>query len=152
MKMKTVLSKKDHAVSLPEPRAIKMAITIFRIKPKYQPCSNSHICKSPYLPRIAIFILLWAGVQTQLMAEVPLARQVALRHMLKQDCGSCHGMTLKGGLGPALTVDQIADKPKQLLLTTILNGRPGTPMPPFRGMLTEEEVHWLVDLLYKGDV
>ncbi|MDX2370482.1 MAG: hypothetical protein QNK36_19105, partial [Colwellia sp.] len=29
-------------------------------------------------------------------------RKAQLTHMVKQDCGSCHGMTLKGGLGPAL--------------------------------------------------
>ena len=23
-----------------------------------------------------------------------------LEHLVKQDCGSCHGLTLKGGLGP----------------------------------------------------
>ncbi|HAF55336.1 MAG TPA: cytochrome C55X NirC, partial [Thauera sp.] len=26
-----------------------------------------------------------------------------LIHIVRQDCGSCHGLTLKGGLGPALT-------------------------------------------------
>jgi len=99
-----------------------------------------------------LLILLLLGLQFRVEAEVPVARQDVLRHMLKQDCGSCHGLTLKGGLGPALTVNEIANKPRQLLRSTILNGRPGTPMPPFRGMLTEEEVHWLVELLYKGDV
>lgn len=98
-----------------------------------------------------LFLFLSAKPMTAL-ADVSIERQATLRHMLKQDCGSCHGMTLKGGLGPALTVNEIANKPKQLLHTTILDGRPGTPMPPFRGMLTEEEVHWLVELLYKGDV
>lgn len=105
-----------------------------------------------YLLRIAVLVLLLAGYQIQLKAEVPAARQATLRNMLKQDCGSCHGLTLKGGLGPALTTNEIASKPRQLLLTTILEGRPGTPMPPFRGILTEEEVRWLVELLYKGNI
>lgn len=105
-----------------------------------------------FLFRAGILLLLLPGLHVEVLADVPVTRQAALRHMLKQDCGSCHGMTLKGGLGPALTANEIANKPRQLLLTTILDGRPGTPMPPFRGMLTEEEVHWLVDLLYKGDV
>ena len=28
-------------------------------------------------------------------------RSEELRNLLIQDCGSCHGITLKGGLGPA---------------------------------------------------
>lgn len=90
------------------------------------------------------------SLPVQATADISVARQAVLRNMLKQDCGSCHGLTLKGGLGPALTVTAISGKPRQLLETTILDGRAGTPMPPFRGLLTEEEVSWLVDLLYRG--
>ena len=107
---------------------------------------------SSSLFKVGLVVCLALGLQAQVLADVPVSRQLALRHMLKQDCGSCHGMTLKGGLGPALTASDVAMKPKQLMHATILNGRPGTPMPPFRGLLTEEEVHWLVELLYKGDV
>ena len=102
--------------------------------------------------RAGMLCVLMSALSPPAMAEIPVERQAGLRHMLKQDCGSCHGMTLKGGLGPALTVDSIAHKPRQLLLTTILDGRKGTPMPPFRGMLSEEEATWLVDLLYQGDI
>ena len=34
--------------------------------------------------------------------EPPPARQAELLHLLRHDCGSCHGLTLKGGLGPPL--------------------------------------------------
>jgi mono/diheme cytochrome c family protein len=33
-------------------------------------------------------------------AALDTARQAELLHLLKHDCGSCHGMTRKGGLGP----------------------------------------------------
>ena len=36
-------------------------------------------------------------------------RQAELRYLLKQDCGSCHGMTMKGGLGPALLPQTLKD-------------------------------------------
>jgi cytochrome c55X len=85
-----------------------------------------------------------------LQAEVSGQRQAELLHMLKHDCGSCHGMTLKGGLGPALLPETLAGKPNEFLEYTILNGRPPTPMPPWRGILTGEEVAWLVKLLRKG--
>ncbi len=84
-------------------------------------------------------------------ADVGRQRQEQLRHLLKHDCGSCHGMTLKGGLGPALTPAMLANKPKGLLEYTILSGRPGTPMPPWGIFLSKEEVSWLVDRLLSGE-
>jgi len=79
-------------------------------------------------------------------------RQDELRHLLLHDCGSCHGMTLQGGLGPALVPDALAGKPDEFLQYTILNGRAGVPMPPWRGILSESEVAWLVQVLRKGDL
>ena len=76
-------------------------------------------------------------------APVTRERAVALRHFLTQDCGSCHGLTLGGGLGPALQREQVANKPVPYLAYTILNGRPGTAMPPWSRFLTEEEGEWL---------
>ncbi len=84
-------------------------------------------------------------------ADLAQQRQEQLRHLLKHDCGSCHGMTLKGGLGPALTPAVLKDKPKALLENTILSGRPGTPMPPWGIFLNKEEVTWLVDRLVSGE-
>ncbi len=78
------------------------------------------------------------------------ARQQALIHLLKQDCGSCHGMTLKGGLGPALLPQNLEGKSDEFLQQTILEGRRNTAMPPWRGMLTETEVAWLLSRLRRG--
>ena len=78
------------------------------------------------------------------------ARQRQLVHLVRQDCGACHGMTLRGGLGPALTADALRDKPVESLRLTILNGRPGTPMPPWREFVTESEADWIVEQLQKG--
>lgn len=77
-------------------------------------------------------------------------RKVELLHLLKHDCGSCHGMTLKGGLGPALLAENLQGKPDKALAAIILDGVPGTPMPPWRGQLSEDEAFWLVDYLRKG--
>ena len=79
------------------------------------------------------------------------ARQQELRHLLHQDCGSCHGLTLKGGLGPPLVQDSLAGKPAAFLRQTILDGRPGTAMPPWRPLLSEADVTWLVDRLLDGE-
>ncbi|WP_297528211.1 c-type cytochrome [Thiohalobacter sp.] len=80
------------------------------------------------------------------------ARQAALRTLVAQDCGSCHGLTLKGGLGPALTPDALAGKPDTLLLSTVLDGRPGTAMPPWRPFLSEAEARWIIDQLRAGEI
>lgn len=78
------------------------------------------------------------------------ARRAELRHLVKQDCGSCHGMTLRGGLGPALTAGALRDRPAQALVDAILEGRPKTPMPPWRDFLSREEAGWIVQQLQRG--
>lgn len=77
-------------------------------------------------------------------------RAAALRHLLVQDCGSCHGLTLKGGLGPALLPTNLAGKPAAFLTATILDGRNGTAMPPWRSFLTDGEAAWLAETLLRG--
>ena len=77
-------------------------------------------------------------------------RQQRLVHMVRQDCGSCHGLQLTGGLGPALTPAALREWPVESLVATILNGRPGTPMPPWRGFVTEDEATWIARNLRDG--
>ncbi len=77
-------------------------------------------------------------------------RQVELHNLLLQDCGSCHGMTMKGGLGPALTAEALKNRPRQVIEATISDGRSGTPMPPWNTILTKDEIRWIVDTLYTG--
>jgi len=81
---------------------------------------------------------------------VPPPRQAELLHLLTQDCGSCHGLTLHGGLGPALTPTALAGRSAASLRAAILHGRPGTPMAPWSPFLSEAEADWLVERLLKG--
>jgi cytochrome c55X len=83
-------------------------------------------------------------------AEIPSQRQAQLRHLLKHDCGSCHGLRLTGGLGPPLTPAALGHKPTTALTATIRHGRPGTPMPPWSGLVSAEEARWLVELMKGG--
>ena len=78
------------------------------------------------------------------------ARQRQLLRLLKQDCGSCHGLRLTGGLGPALTPQALKDKPADSLTATIMSGRPGTAMPRWRPFLSEAEAQWLVARMREG--
>lgn len=77
-------------------------------------------------------------------------RQQQLIHVVRQDCGSCHGMLLTGGLGPALTREALAGLPAEAIAATIFHGRPGTPMPGWRAMLTESEASWIAEQLLAG--
>ena len=86
----------------------------------------------------------------QAVAETTGSRQQALTHLLKHDCGSCHGMTLQGGLGPSLLPAALRHKPDELLFITIREGRPGTPMPPWKSQLSDDDIRWLISYLRKG--
>ncbi|HEY1361253.1 MAG TPA: cytochrome c [Xanthobacteraceae bacterium] len=73
-----------------------------------------------------------------------------LGELVRHDCGSCHGFTLRGGLGKPLTVDRLAQWDSDQLTQVILDGVPGTPMPPWRPLLSESEARWIADHLKSG--
>jgi len=77
-------------------------------------------------------------------------RKSELTNLVVQDCGSCHGLTMRGGLGPALLPEILSGRNSGELADVILDGVPGTPMPPWRPELSEQEVHWIVRLLQEG--
>ena len=54
------------------------------------------------------------------------------------------------GLGPALTRESLADKPLDSLASTIYGGRPGTPMAPWKAMLSEADALWIAEQLLAG--
>jgi len=91
-----------------------------------------------------------AAAQAAPAAEPAAPRRQALVRMVRQDCGSCHGMQLTGGLGPALTREALADKSLDGLAITIYQGRLGTPMPGWRSMLSEPEAQWIAERLVAG--
>lgn len=98
-----------------------------------------------------LWICLYTLVSTRISAAEPAQeRQDELRNMLNHDCGSCHGLTLKGGLGPSLLAQDLVNKPDDYLIETIQNGRKGTAMPPWKPFISEQETRWLVqDVLKK---
>ncbi len=76
-------------------------------------------------------------------------RQRELRSLLKNDCGACHGLTRKGGLGPPLLPEALAGKSDAELLRTIQEGRPGTAMPPWKPFVDADETLWLIEELLR---
>ncbi len=96
---------------------------------------------------IWVISAVWAG--SSLAGEPSTERQTTLRNLLNHDCGACHGLTLKGGLGPALLPEALAGKPDELLISTILEGRKGTAMPPWQPFMNHDEALWIVGVLRK---
>ena len=100
--------------------------------------------------------LIWLALS--LLVALPLAagealhgeRQAELRNLLIQDCGSCHGLTMRGGLGPALLPETLQGKTPVYLTSVILDGRPGTAMPGWRPLLSVDEARWMADVLLQG--
>lgn len=82
--------------------------------------------------------------------ETSAQHQQKLIRMVRQDCGSCHGMRLTGGLGPALTREALADRPLDVLVASIIHGRPGTPMPGWKTLLSEADATWIAHQLHAG--
>lgn len=91
--------------------------------------------------------LLMAGAA---QAQVTPQRQQTLVHVVRQDCGACHGLQLTGGLGPPLTPQALADRTIDSIVATILHGRPGTPMPAWKSMLSESDALWIAQQLRAG--
>ncbi len=83
------------------------------------------------------------------MAEIAPDRAKALEHLVTQDCGSCHGLTMKGGLGRPLTAEALTHADPETLALIILDGVPGTAMPSWRPLITEDEAMWIATYLKK---
>jgi plastocyanin len=84
--------------------------------------------------------------------EIDEPRRAEILYILKHDCGSCHGMTLQGGLGPSLKPDALDKLTVEQVAVTINHGRPGTPMPPWKPFFSEQEANWLAQQLKQGTV
>lgn len=106
------------------------------------------LCDGGLRGLVAAALLMIPGVSAQ-AAELPPDRAVALERLVIQDCGSCHGLTLKGGLGPDIRAETLAGTDPETLTTIILDGVPGTAMPPWRPLLSEEEAQWISEYLLR---
>lgn len=92
-----------------------------------------------------------AVVMTSPFAEPAMsAHEQQLEHLLKHDCGSCHGMTMKGGLGPPLLPTSLKERNEEDIVLIILHGSPAKAMPPWAALLTESDAHWIARRLKQG--
>lgn len=94
---------------------------------------------------ILVTILAPAGMAGESDAEI-----ARLTNLVRQDCGSCHGLTLRGGLGKPLTAEHLVQWDEDQLMHIILDGVPGTPMPGWRPLISEADARWIADVLKQG--
>jgi len=77
--------------------------------------------------------LLGAGpVRAQTLPAAVRAQVDAGQQLFATTCANCHGSAGKGAIGPALAKRDLS---QELIRNTFLNGRVGTPMPPFKDEL-----------------
>ena len=98
---------------------------------------------------VAALILCTSGA---VAGEPPEERQIELVRMLRHDCGACHGLRLDGGLGPPLTPETLAGVAPAVLEQVVLEGRHGTPMPPWKALLSPGEARWMVRVMLTGGI
>ncbi|WP_445156540.1 c-type cytochrome [Halomonas sp. E14] len=102
----------------------------------------------PVLPLLFLGLLSSAAVLADPRQDAPdLQRQAELETLLYQDCGSCHGMTLRGGLGPALPRDRMEGFSPEALTHIIQHGIPGSAMPGWSALLSDAEARWIAEHL-----
>ena len=91
--------------------------------------------------------LLAAGAAQAKVTPEPLRAWVQTG---RGDWGACRGFHHPGGLGPPLTPQALADRTIASIVATTLHGRPGTPMPGWKSMLSESDALWIAERLRAG--
>lgn len=105
------------------------------------------------MAKIAVWGLVAALGATQVVAQEASPtpeRSAQLVRMVRQDCGSCHGMRLTGGLGPSLAREALAGKNTEYLAAVITHGIANTPMPAWSALLAPSEAQWIAQQLLQG--
>lgn len=97
-----------------------------------------------------VFVLLALFASSSFAAEPSAEKQAEIRTMLKNTCSSCHGVDLKGAIGPALKPETLGNKADEMLIDTIYNGRKGTMMSSWKASMNKDEIAWLVGILKSG--
>lgn len=101
---------------------------------------------------LLVFPLL-IGTSTGVLADSEALNQInaeKLTDFVQQDCGSCHGLTLEGGLGGPLLPENLEHYDADVIQEVILGGLPGTAMPRWRGLLNEKEAAFIAEGLKTG--
>jgi mono/diheme cytochrome c family protein len=111
--------------------------------------------KKHQIEDLVLFIMHWdssllpAPTPTATPTPTPTPSAIAAGELYAGKCAACHGANREGvsGVGPALTPESLAALSDTDIRDTILNGRSGTAMAPFKDTLSAEEIDALLQLL-----
>ncbi len=96
-------------------------------------------------------LLAWLLMTASAVAAETAPDPAALERLVRQDCGACHGLTLKGGLGPDIRPQSLSHYDSETLSAVILDGIPDTAMPPWRPLISRAQAEWIAEYLLKGE-
>ena len=68
--------------------------------------------------------------------------------LYQKHCASCHGADRLGGVGTALLPENLKRLRKKAAAQVIKNSRPAVQMPAFKGVLSDDDIAALVELIY----
>jgi len=95
------------------------------------------------------FVLFLLTALASHAGEVTMPRAAELQNLVQQDCGSCHGLTRKGGLGPDIRAQTLARYEADGLAGIIKYGIDDTAMPPWGPLLNDDDINWIAEYLLK---
>lgn len=101
------------------------------------------------LHKVITSVAAFAVVSTGLFADVS---GMDVEQVFERECQGCHGPNHEGGVGSDLRPGVIEKVNSYMLAETILNGRAGTAMPPFKEKFSQADADKMVDYLqhFKG--
>jgi mono/diheme cytochrome c family protein len=82
----------------------------------------------------------------------PTSSQLVGDDLYAAECAICHGLNREGigGFAPALTALSLSSRTDAEVKAAIVDGIPGTAMPPFKGRFTDEEIEVLLQFTKYG--
>ena len=101
------------------------------------------------LNKIILSVGAMALISTGLFADTS---KMDVEKMFEKECQGCHGPNHEGGVGADLRPAKLEKKNAYTLAEVILDGRPGTAMPPFAEKMNQADAQKMVDYLqhFKG--
>lgn len=90
--------------------------------------------------RITLLLLLLPPCALSASSDAPA--------LYAQHCAECHSANRLGAVGPALLPENLQRLRKNSAISVIENSRPASQMPPFKDILTRQQIESLVELIY----
>ena len=85
-------------------------------------------------------------------AEVTDERQSELLDFVEQNCPACHGIRMRGSIGPALSKANLQYLSVNAVTLTILYGLTDKGMPAWEAQLSERDAYWIAEFLKRRNI